>query len=92
MHPLVAYLQARLQGGDLREGEASATFEHVEVRSAGASERPLLVRIGASMEGVRVEIRDETPPPVPRIADETSRWRHVGVLPNGQVADPTHLE
>jgi hypothetical protein len=94
VHPLVAYLQARLEGGDLREGDTAASFEHVTVRGGrGANaERPLLVRIATSMEGTHIEIHDETPPPVPVLPDETARWRHVGVLPNGRLADPTHLE
>lgn len=90
VHPLVAYFQARLQGGDLREGETAASFEHVTV--AGHPERPLLLRITTATAGTHLEIRDATPPPAPQLQDETARWRHVGVLPNGSVADPTHLE
>jgi hypothetical protein len=90
LHPFVQYLRARLQGGDLREGETSATFDDVRV---AAKPGPLLrIHLAIAPEGVRVQVRDKTPPEVAPLGDEGARWRRVGLTPNGRLADPTHLE
>jgi hypothetical protein len=90
VHQLAAYFQARLSGGGLREGPDAATFEHVHVGSD--SEREMLVAITRDGSGVRVEVRDSTPPPVPALPNESARWRKVGLTPQGKLADPTHLD
>jgi hypothetical protein len=90
VHALVQYFRARLQEGSLREGPAAATFEHVKVRGRPGLE--LVVRIANAPEGASVEIRDATPPPAPLLPDEASRWRQVGLTPQGRLADPTHLD
>jgi hypothetical protein len=90
VHSLVGYFQSRLEGGDLREGETSASFERVN--APGKSDRKLLVRVTLAAAGTHLEVRDVTPPPSPQLPDETARWKHVGALPNGAVADPTHME
>jgi hypothetical protein len=90
MHPLVSYFQARLQGGDLHEGESSATFEHVT--ATAKPDRSLRVHITNAAAGTHVEVRDVTPPRLPDLPNEAARWRRVGALPNGALADPTHLE
>lgn len=90
VHPVVEYLRARLEGGDLREGEASATFEHVAVHGRPGVE--LTVHVSASVAGVRVEMRDTTPVPAPHLANDAERMRHVGLTPTGRFVDPTHLD
>jgi hypothetical protein len=90
LHPFVQYLRARLQGGDLREGEMSATFD--DVRVVAKPGPTLRIHLGVAPEGVRIELRDKTPPVVAPLADEGARWRRVGLTPNGRLADPTHLE
>jgi hypothetical protein len=90
VHPFVQYLRARLQGGGVREGETSATFDRVQVAAKPGPE--LRVHIGISPEGVRVEIRDVTPPNIPPAPDEVTRWRRVGLTPDGHLADPSHIE
>jgi hypothetical protein len=90
VHPVVQYFQARLTGGDLREGAAASTFE--DVRATGASGPPLMVRVAALQDTVRVVIRDTTPVPVLTLPDEAARWKHVGLTPSGRIADPTHLD
>jgi hypothetical protein len=84
------YFRVRLQGGTLREGPEIATFEHVKVPGKPGME--LSVRIVAAPDGSSIEIRDSTPPPAPALPDEPSRWRQVGVTPQGRLADPTHLD
>jgi hypothetical protein len=89
VHQLASYFQARLTGGGLREGPDAATFEHVH---AADTERDLLVAITRVGSGARVEVRDTTPPPLPALPNESARWRHVGLTPDGKLADPTHLD
>ena len=84
------YFRARLQGGTLREGPGLATFEHGKVPGKPGME--LSVRIAAAPDGSSIEIRDSTPPPAPALPDEPSRWRQVGLTPQGRLADPTHLD
>jgi hypothetical protein len=90
VHALVQYFRARLEDGTMREGPAAATFEHVKVRGKPGLE--LLVHIANGADGASVEIRDSTPPPAPALPDEPSRWRQVGLTPQGRLADPSHLD
>jgi hypothetical protein len=90
VHPVVQYFRARLEGGDLHEGDASATFEHVTVRGKPGVE--LSIHIDASIAGVRVEMRDTTPVPAPNLANDAERLKHVGLTPKGAFLDPKHLD
>jgi hypothetical protein len=90
VHALVQYFHARLQEGGMREGERSASFDHVKVRGKPGLE--LAIHIMDEPGGTRVEIRDTTPPPAPGLPDEASRWKQVGLTPDGRLADPTHLD
>ena len=90
VHPVTQYFRARLQGGGLREGESSATFEHVH--TPDEPQRDLRVHVANVAAHVRVEVDDTTQPAAPTLPDERSRWRQVGLTPNGRLADPTHLD
>jgi hypothetical protein len=90
VHPIVAYMRARLREGTLREGDASATFEHVKVPGKPGLE--LFVRVIRMPGTTRVEIRDTTPRPAPDLPDEAARWRQVGLTPEGRLLDSTHLD
>jgi len=90
VHPVVQYLSARLEGGDLHEGPGSATFEHVAVRGKPGVE--LSIHVDASLAGVRLEMRNTTPVPALNLANDAERWKHVGLTPSGRVIDPTHLD
>jgi hypothetical protein len=87
---LARYFRARVNAGTLRESPSAATFEHVKVPGKPGME--LLVRITAAAAGSNIEIRDTTPPVAPALPDEQSRWRQVGITPQGRLADPTHLD
>jgi hypothetical protein len=100
IHALVQYFSARVTEGGVREGPDAATFEHVHARG-GASppnhptdhvDRDLTLRILRQGGGVRVELRDTTPPVIPVLPDEAQRWKQVGLTPEGRIADPTHLD
>jgi hypothetical protein len=88
--PVARYFRNRLQDGDLRQGAASATFEHVHAPSDPG--RELHVHLETVALKVRIEVRDTTPPPAPVLPDEKARWRQVGLTPDGRLADPTHLD
>jgi hypothetical protein len=88
--PLVHYLQARVQEGDLRQGPTSATFNNV--LALGGKGPRLAIHVVSVRERTDVEISDETPPVLPNLPDEAARWKHVGLTPDGRLADPTHLE
>lgn len=90
VHPLAAYFRAHLENGDLREGDTSATFDHVT--APGKPERPLSVHIAKAGDGVHVDIRDVTPVVLPQLPDDTARLKRVGLTPNGRLLDPTHLD
>jgi hypothetical protein len=91
LHALTTYLAARLQGGDLREGATSATFDRVTAKDKPA--RLLNIHIATTTgQGVHVDIRDVTPLPGPPLPDEAARWKRVGLTPSGRLIDPTHLD
>jgi hypothetical protein len=90
VHALARYFGARLESGGVREGEQAATFEHVRVRGKPGDE--LTVKIARAPQGARVEIRKATPPPAVVPPDEASRWKQVGLTPEGRLADPNHLD
>jgi hypothetical protein len=89
VHPLVLYFRARVRDGSLREGELSATFEHVHAPSR--PDRELSIHMGTTVGGVRVEIRDTTPPVASNLPNDEARLRQVGLRPDGRWLDPKHL-
>jgi hypothetical protein len=90
VHALVKYFQARLQGGSLRESEAVATFEHVS--QPGAPDAELTIHIEVALAKTRIDLTSYHPAKEPpKLPDEESRWRAVGLTPNGKILDPTHL-
>lgn len=90
VHALAQFFRARVEEGSLREGPQAATFEHVRV--PGKPGKELLVHIVQQGGSCRVELRDTTPHQIPILPDESARWRQVGLTPQGQLADPTHLD
>jgi hypothetical protein len=91
VHPVVDYFRARLQGGELREGATSATFQHVMVRG-GMPDRELSVHIAETIAGVTVEMRNTTPPHIPEMPNDAERLKRVGLTPQGAFLDPKHLD
>jgi hypothetical protein len=91
LHALTTYFGARLQGGDLREGATSATFDRVTAKDKPG--RLLNIHIATTTgQGVHVDIRDVTPLPGPPLLDNEARWKRVGLTPSGRLIDPTHLD
>ncbi len=90
VHSLVQYLGARLAGGSLREGTEAASFEHVTAR--GKPDLELRVRITSELGGSRLEIHKVPHLAAPVLPNEESRWRRVGLTPQGKILDPSHLD
>jgi hypothetical protein len=89
VHSLAAYFQPRLRGGSLREGPSAATFEHVSQPNEPNAE--LLIHIEADLGKTRIELTSFHHSEAPVLPDEASRWRQVGLTPQGKILDPTHL-
>jgi hypothetical protein len=89
--PVVGYLRARVREGTFSKGQLTATFEHVKVPARPGRElRIRLTEVGGV--GTKIELFDSTPPPLPNLPDEPSRWKAVGLTPDGKILDPKHLE
>jgi hypothetical protein len=89
VHSLVAYFQPRLRGGSVREGPSAATFEHVSQPNEPNAE--LTIHIEAGLGKTRIDLTSYHRPEAPVLPDEASRWRQVGLTPQGKILDPTHL-
>jgi hypothetical protein len=91
------YIRTRVRDGKMIEGDFShqdvTTFDHVRVpinpdRELVIVVHPVLGTVGMT----RLEIRDVTPVPAPKLPDDRARWAAAGLKPNGQVLDPTKLQ
>jgi hypothetical protein len=91
VHALVLYFGPRLQGGSLRESATVATFERVSAPGLPA-DTELTIHLAVAVGKTTVAISATTYPPAPVLPDEASRWRQVGLTPNGKILDPTHLD
>lgn len=91
VHALVKYFQPRVKGGSFREGERSATFEHVTAPTTPPN-TDLTIDIAALLSETRVDISATPIVAAPVLPDEESRWKQVGLTPEGKVLDPTHLQ
>jgi hypothetical protein len=92
VHALVQYLRPRLKGGSFREGDHVATFEHVTTPEL-KPDVDLTIRLTVPVVNrARIQISTTITPPVPALPDTASRWRQVGLTPEGKLLDPTHLD
>jgi hypothetical protein len=91
VHALVLYFRAHLKGGSVRESETVATFEHVTTPELPPY-TDMSIAVALTLNKTRVEITSTTHPPAPDLPDVPSRWRQVGLTPEGKVLDPTHLD
>ena len=90
IHALVTYFRPRLKGGSLREGEKSATFEHVTA-SGSPPDTELSIHFSVFPGKTLVDITATPQHAGPTLPDNESRWREVGLSPTGKILDPTHL-
>jgi hypothetical protein len=89
---LANYLRAQVKGGSISVGAAATVFDQVTAPANG--KRLLRLRVDAIGQGraARLEVRDITPPPLAPAANETERWKKVGMSSDGKLLDPTHLQ
>ncbi len=89
---LANYVRARVREGDVSVGATATIFD--KVKSIDAPNRLLSIRIfsGPMGRGAHIEIRDVTPHPPPDLPNEESRWKQVGLSPDGRLIDPQHLK
>jgi hypothetical protein len=85
------YLRSRVAMGSVKVGAASTMFVGVQVPSNPGHELSIRVEPRANGKGVLMTIRDITPPSIDPSLTEEQRWRQVGILPGGKIADPSHL-
>jgi hypothetical protein len=77
--------------GSVTVGAASTIFTRVQVPVNPGRELNIRVEPRQNGTGVRLTIRDVTPPPVDQTMTEEQRWKQVGIAPGGKIADPSHL-
>jgi hypothetical protein len=89
---LANYVRARVRDGDVSVGATATVFD--KVKAIDAPDRLLFVRIfaGPMGRGAHIEVRNVTPPPMPDLPNEESRWKQVGLTPDGRLLDPQHLK
>jgi hypothetical protein len=89
---LANYVRARVRDGDVSVGATATVFD--KVKAIDAPNRLLFIRIfaGPMGRGAHIEVRDVTPPPLPDLPNEESRWKQVGLTPDGRLLDPQHLK
>ena len=85
------YVRARVKDGKITAGASQTMFDGVHTLAEPL--RPLRIRIEKAHGYCQMEVTDVTLPPDPDPgADEATRWRRLGLTPNGQPLDPKHLE
>ncbi len=85
------YLRSRVAMGSVKVGAASTMFDHVQAPTNPGHELSIRVAPRPNGTGVMMTIRDVTPPVIDPSLTEEQRWRQVGILPGGKIADPSHL-
>lgn len=85
------YVRSRVAMGTVTVGAASTMFIQVQVPANPGRLLSVRVEPRANGTGTLMTIRDITPPPVDPNLTEEQRWKQVGILPGGHIADPSHL-
>lgn len=91
LHAFVKYLRQHVQESDLDEGDTYADLHKVKLHGKPG----LLYEVHlapAGFRGTSFLMQDVTPYPAPSYANDTERWKAVGLSPTGKVLDPTHLD
>lgn len=86
------YVRARVRDGTVTAGAVGTVFDGVRVPADPARVLHIRVIRYPTLPGCRLEVRDVTPAPAPNLPDEPSRWKAVGLTPDGKLADPKHLQ
>jgi len=88
--PLVTYLRERLEGGSVSSEELATRFVHVKPRGQPGPVLDLYIAPTLGKTLLQVSTEPEVAPST--LPDEPSRWRAVGLTPDGKLLDPTRTE
>jgi hypothetical protein len=88
--PLVTYLRDRLEGGSIRQDDASTRMVHVKPRGQPGPVLDIYVAPVLGKTLLQVSLEPEVAPST--LPDEPSRWKAVGLTPDGKLLDPKHTE
>lgn len=87
---VVAYVRERVVAEKVETLQTKTVFEGVTVKAS--PEKKLRIEVIAVGVGrSKLVIRDETRPPAKPGLTEEERWREVGMTPQGELIDPSHL-
>lgn len=88
---VVNYVRDRVLAEKVETLQTKTTFEGVTLKSSPAKKMRIEV-IVMPRSVVKLVIRDETRPPAKPGLTEEQRWKEVGMTPQGELLDPTHLQ
>jgi len=87
---VVGYVRERVLAEKVETIETKTIFEGATLKTAPT--KKLRIEVIAQARGlVKLVIRDETRPPAKPGLTEEERWREVGLTPQGELIDPSHL-
>jgi hypothetical protein len=88
---VVNYVRNRVIASKVETLQVKTVFEGVTLKAA--TENKLHIEVIALGSGrSRLVVRDETRPPAKPGLTEEERWREVGMTPQGELIDPSHLD
>ena len=85
------YIRARVKEGTVTIGATETHFENVKVPSDPTRELSIRVGPGRGQRCV-VQVRDVTPPVLPKMNSDAERWKAVGMTPDGKLLDPNNMQ
>lgn len=88
---VVSYIRERVVSEKVETLQTKTTFEGATLKSAPTKKMRIEVIVHARGV-VKLVIRDETRPPAKPGLTEEERWKEVGMTPQGELLDPTHLQ
>src|SRR5262249_1998394 len=85
------YVRARVRDGNATVGAARTDFSRVRVPTD--AQRLLDILVYDNLRGfTEIVVKDVTPPVLPQYKSDEERLRAAGLTPNGQIADPKHMQ
>lgn len=88
---VVGYIRERVLAEKVETIQTKTIFENATLKTAPT--KKMRIEVIAQAHGVvKLVIRDETRPPAKPGLTEEERWKEVGMTPQGELIDPTHLD
>ncbi len=87
---VVNYIRSRVVAAKVETLQTKTMFEGVTLKAAPENKLHIeVIAVGADRS--KIVVRDETRPPAKPGLTEEERWREVGMTPQGELIDPSHL-